>query len=83
MIEEHTFNHLRKQAFSRALSIVKEHSTAEDIAQNSLLKLIKRIESIDCIEDWLYTVVKNEAIAYLKKTEDLLVLTPDCPQDAS
>ncbi len=72
MIEEQRFNYLRKQAFYKALSIVKEHNTAEDIVHNSLLKLIKRIDSVECIESWLFTVVKNESIAYIRKKRRLV-----------
>ena len=72
MIDEQTFKSLRRQAILNAMSIVGEHSSAEDIVQNSLLKLIKKQDQIQNIESWFNTVVRNEAFNFLKKNRRLV-----------
>ncbi len=58
--------------FKIAYSIVKNSEDSKDIQQNVMLKLMKmKKEQLPSHNEvsWIYTVVKNEALNFLKKTQ--------------
>lgn len=61
-------------AFNLALSIVKNKEDAKDITQESFLKVlenIKRFRSDSKFSTWLYRIVYNQSIGFVKKANHL------------
>lgn len=53
-----------------ALFVVKDHSTAEDILQDSFLLALSKSNKLDnkaCLHGWLKKITQNTAISYLRK----------------
>lgn len=66
------YNDYYKCVFAIAMTIVKNYDAAQDVAQNVFLKLYtleKKNFPVSSEMSWLYTVVKNEALLFLRKTE--------------
>ena len=57
-----------KKSFYFAKSYVHDDMVAEDIASESLIKLWEKLktETIDYIEPFLFTILKNKSLDYLK-----------------
>jgi RNA polymerase sigma-70 factor, ECF subfamily len=58
--------------FNYALSFVKDEAAAEDIAQETFVKVWKKIKKFDKkykFKNWLYTIAKNTSLDYLKKNK--------------
>lgn len=61
-------------AYNLALSIVKNKENAKDITQDSFLKVlenIRRFRSDSKFSTWLYRIVYNQSIGFIKKTNQL------------
>jgi RNA polymerase sigma factor (sigma-70 family) len=61
-------------AFNLALSIVKNRENAKDITQESFLKVLENIDRFrndSKFSTWLYRIVYNQSIGYIKKTDRL------------
>jgi len=59
-----------KMAFAIAISIVKDQQAAEECVQDGFLKAYKALSMFkqdSKFSSWLYTIIKNEALYYLKK----------------
>lgn len=59
-----------KMAFAVAVSIVKDQQAAEECVQDAFFKAYKSLKNFQKeskFGSWLYTIVKNEALYYLKK----------------
>lgn len=68
---EQICNQYQDFLYSVAIKVVKSPQAANDIVQNVLLKLWENrnhISSIQNMQAWLYRVVKNELIDFLRKT---------------
>lgn len=66
---EHSVNRNNKRLFSIALSYTKNHDDAEDILQNTFLKLWRNktpFENDEHIDKWLTRVCINECKNYIK-----------------
>lgn len=71
------FNTYYKRLYAFSLNYVSEGYIAEDIVENVLLKLWEkrhRIGEIDNLKSYLYTMVKNASIDYLKKKKKFVRL---------
>lgn len=72
---ESIYNAYRDKIFFWADRIVRNHSIAEDIVQNVILKLVEKKEIMDCFQDiespetnaYLAVMTKNMAFNLLKK----------------
>lgn len=56
------------------LRFVHDRATAEDLAQETFLKVWKNIKKFDSSKNfktWLFTIAKNTAFDYLKKRKDV------------
>lgn len=61
-------------AYNLALSIVKNEENAKDITQDSFLKVlenIKKFRSTSKFSTWLYRIVYNQSIGFIKKVKHL------------
>lgn len=61
-------------AYNLALSIVKNEENAKDITQDSFLKVlenIKKFRSTSKFSTWLYRIVYNQSIGFIKKVNHL------------
>lgn len=64
------YNNYYNKIYSIAFSILKERSASEDVVQNTMYRLLKigREKFPEHYQStWLYSVVKNEALMYLRK----------------
>ncbi len=67
----------KSDVFRFALSIVKDPYLAEDILQETFLKLCENYDNIrdrSKIKYWLFTTARNQAITYLNKDNNLTVI---------
>lgn len=67
-------NKYKDVAYNLALSITKNKEYAQDITQNSFLNVlenISRFRSDSKFSTWLYRIVYNQSIGYIKKTNRL------------
>ena len=67
--------------YKRAMFIVKDSHAAEDIVQQCLVKLTKQIaDRPDMTENhirmWLYIVVRNQSLKYLRSRKNFIVVDP-------
>jgi len=62
----------QKMAFSIAISMVKNEFNANDVVQNSFIRAFKGLRTFRSdakFSTWLYKIVVNEALKYLKKNK--------------
>lgn len=67
-------NEYKDIAYNLALSMVKNKENAKDIVQNSFLKVlenINRFRNESKFSTWLYRIVYNQSINFIKKTNHL------------
>lgn len=67
---EEIFNKYRNNIYRLALSIVRNEKDAEDILQNTLVKIIRKLDTFrnrSKISTWIYKVTYNESLMYLRK----------------
>lgn len=60
----------RNMAYSLAISIVKDASTAEEVTQDAFLKAYKSLDKFEHrskFSTWLYKIVTNEALKQVRK----------------
>jgi RNA polymerase sigma factor (sigma-70 family) len=65
-------NKYKNIAYNLATSIVKDKESAKDITQDSFLKVlenISRFKNESKFSTWLYRIVYNESLQYLKKIQ--------------
>lgn len=63
-------NNHKEFAFNLALNLVKDNNDAKDIAQQSFLKVLENISkfrSESKFSTWLYRIVYNESMTFLKR----------------
>ncbi len=64
------FNEYKNKVYRLALSITRNQSDAEDVMQNTFLKITKNLKyfrSKSSLSTWIYKVTYNEALMYLRK----------------
>jgi RNA polymerase sigma-70 factor (ECF subfamily) len=62
----------KDNAYNLAISIVKDKESAKDITQDSFLKVlenINRFKNESKFSTWLYRIVYNESLQYIKKIQ--------------
>ncbi len=67
---EKIFSKYKSNIYHLALSIVRNEKDAEDVLQNTLIKIIKNLDTFrnqSKISTWIYKVTYNEALMYLRK----------------
>jgi RNA polymerase sigma-70 factor (ECF subfamily) len=67
---EKIFEKYKNNIYRLALSIVRNERDAEDVLQNTLIKIMKNLcafRSQSKISTWIYKVAYNEALMYLRK----------------
>lgn len=67
---ENVFAQYKSKIFRLALSISRNEKDAEDIAQNTFLKIIRHLDGFrneSALSTWIYKVTYNEALMYLRK----------------
>jgi RNA polymerase sigma factor (sigma-70 family) len=65
-------NKYKNIAYNLATSIVKDKESAKDITQDSFLKVLEniyRFNNESKFSTWLYRIVYNESIQYIKKNQ--------------
>jgi RNA polymerase sigma-70 factor (family 1) len=72
------FNHYKDRIFYFALSVTKSDFLAEEITQNTFLKVWQQrmqLNSIDYFPSWIKAIARNDTFNYLKRlaTEHLVV----------
>lgn len=76
-----TLYHETKHAvYAMVLPIVKDRSLAEDVMQDTYIKMVQRIHQYNenyLFINWLLTIAKNTALDTLKARKDLLVDSTD------
>ena len=70
------FTKYNKLAYYTALSIIKNHSTAEDVVQKTFIKVILNIHKIDDIDSastkaFIVKIAKNEALREYGKNKNI------------
>jgi RNA polymerase sigma factor (sigma-70 family) len=68
-LSEKEYKELYKHALKQAHRFIGNSDNAYDIAQNSLLSYLSSKNPIASPKSWLTTVVKREAIKYIKETK--------------
>lgn len=69
-------NKYKNIAYNLATSIVKDKESAKDITQDSFLKVlenISRFKNESKFSTWLYRIVYNESLQYLKKSQKVSI----------
>ena len=61
------FDELEKPLMMYAFRIVKNKSDAQDLVQDSFLKLNSQTREILCPKAWLYKTLRNLSISHLRK----------------
>ncbi len=76
MTENHEFNEIyekyKNSVLRAAYLYVKDPELAEDVRQDTFLKLLRMMSGegpVENIDSWLYTTAKNTAINYLKRSK--------------
>lgn len=72
IIQEQVYHNFYDLVYGMIVYIVKDHSAAEDIIQESFLKVIRKkptFESEQKMKAWLKIVTRNTAINYLRKNK--------------
>jgi RNA polymerase sigma-70 factor (ECF subfamily) len=72
---EALFNKYSKTIFNFSLTFVKSRDEAEDISQETFLKVWKNIHKFELGRDfkvWLLSIAKNTALDYLRKRKPLV-----------
>lgn len=62
----------KDNAYNLAVSIIKDKESAKDITQDSLLKVLENIHKFrneSKFSTWLYRIVYNESMQYIRKIE--------------
>lgn len=63
----------QNMAYSLALSMVKNHTDAEDVVQNAFVQAYKSIRSFrkeSKFSSWFYKIVVNESLKYIKRNKN-------------
>ena len=71
---EATINEYSKRIYWLALGISRNKSDAEDILQNTLIKIIRKLHTFrnrSQLSTWIYRVAYNESLMYLRKKKRL------------
>jgi RNA polymerase sigma-70 factor (ECF subfamily) len=74
---EELVNHYQVKAVHAAYAIVYDRDLAEDIAQNTFVKVVKRVDQFDearPFAPWFFRILVNEAITASKKQKTLVSL---------
>lgn len=76
---EFIYNRYKSAMFNKAVSIVKNENDAEDILQETFIKIAKNIKSIDNIKSketlsFLMVITKNAAYDYVRKSSKITEL---------
>ena len=82
---EQLYEKYGKLVYQIAFSILKNKENAEDIMQNVFIKIANLSEDklpSKYEASWLYSVTKNEAISYIRKNKENLLIE-DIPQKSS
>jgi len=69
-------NKYRNIAYNLAISIVKDKESAKDITQDSFLKVLENITRFNNeskFSTWLYRIVYNESLQYIKKIQKISI----------
>jgi len=69
----------QQMAYSLAISMVKNKEDAEDVVQNAFVQAFKSIRSFKSnskFSTWLYKIVVNESLKFLKKNKNKAPLNP-------
>ena len=75
---------LKNMLFRVALRITLDKAEAEDIVQETMIKVWNRRDTwseIESIEAFCTTICKNLALDYIRKSSHLSDSTPDLPED--
>lgn len=67
---EEIFKKYKDKVYRLAISIVRNEKDAEDIMQNTFIKIIDNLKSFrneSLISTWIYKIAYNEALMYLRK----------------
>jgi RNA polymerase sigma factor (sigma-70 family) len=75
----------KDKAFNLALRICGNHEVAEEIAQDSFLKAYRSLKSFkmkSSFATWLYRIVYNTAISYVRVKKTGILSLEDFPADA-
>tara|TARA_R110000868_G_scaffold168193_1_gene402820 strand:- start:15407 stop:15940 length:534 start_codon:yes stop_codon:yes gene_type:complete len=71
------FDNYYKRLYAFSLNYVSETYAAEEIVENVLLKLWQKrhkLDKIDNLKSYLYTMVRNDSVDYLKKKKKFVRL---------
>lgn len=84
---EELYNQTRLPVFSILLAIVKDKAVAEDLMQDTYMKMIDALPSFEgksAFKTWLVSIARNKAFDYLRQQnkttrfqEDVLTQVPD------
>jgi RNA polymerase sigma-70 factor (ECF subfamily) len=69
-------NKYKDIAYNLAVSIVKDKESAKDITQDSFLKVLENITRFNNeskFSTWLYRIVYNESLQYIKKIQKISI----------
>lgn len=75
---ENLFNKYHNRIYRLALSITRNEKDAEDIMQNTFIKIIKNLQSFrnkSSLSTWIYRITYNEALMYLRKKKSQVRLS--------
>ncbi len=67
---EEIFKEYKDKVYRLAISIVRNEKDAEDIMQNTFIKVMDNLKSFrneSHISTWIYKIAYNEALMYLRK----------------
>lgn len=82
----HIVDHHRDRAYNLAFRICCNHEEAEEIAQDSFLKAYRALGSFkrkSSFSTWLYRIVYNTAISYVRIKKKEILSLEDFPADAT
>ena len=70
-------NKYKNIAYNLAISIIKDKESAKDITQDSFLKVLENISRFNNeskFSTWLYRIVYNESLQYIKKNQKASII---------
>ena len=74
---EYVYQETKQLVFAIIIAIVKDKSLAEDVMQDTYIKMLSYINFYDknkSFKNWLLTIAKNSAIDYYRKRQHYVVI---------
>jgi len=75
----------REKVFHLALAITRNHATAADLAQESLLRVWKALNTYNgtaSLSTWIYTITRNACYSEIERQKRRAAISLDAPETA-